>query len=145
MPSEVKNPLLVKNGLVVFQNSLLLTKPLCITLPTQKILVVLSKFLQNHFALFIAKTFSLDGHLRYLFWILIYLLFIALLQSSVMKGVLSYLLTYGFKERFNSSKSYFFVIFLVVCKQIYTNTCTTFFLEIAITMHIASVSLFTLV
>ena len=84
MASFVRKPLLVRKDLTVFQYALLLTKPFPVTLWKYAFLTDLVDLLQNFFASFKAKKFSLDGHFCYLFLILD-LFIISLLSSFVMK------------------------------------------------------------
>ena len=62
MVSFVGKPLLVKQGLIVFQNVLLLTKPFPVTLQKYAFLTDLVNLLQNFFASFKTKRFSLDSY-----------------------------------------------------------------------------------
>ena len=62
MVSFVRKPLLVRRGLTVFHNALLLAKPLLVTLRKYAFLTYLVNLLQSFVASFKAKTFSLDGH-----------------------------------------------------------------------------------
>ena len=62
MVSFVRKPLLLRKGLTVFQNALLLTKPFPVTLQKYAFLTDLVNLLQNFFGSFKGKTFSLDDH-----------------------------------------------------------------------------------